>query len=52
MCGDFVVFDLVSDGVEVIVEGNIYVYVLLCGCVLVGVKGNLDVCIFCMCLEF
>lgn len=49
--GDFVVFVLVSYGVEIIVEGNIYIYVLLCGCVFVGVYGNYDVCIFCMCFE-
>lgn len=35
--GDLVVLVMVSVGVEVIVDGNIYIYVLFCGCVLVGV---------------
>lgn len=37
----------VSEGVELFVDGNIYVYGILCGCVLVGVKGNMGVCVFC-----
>ncbi|AMP36081.1 septum site-determining protein MinC [Ralstonia syzygii subsp. celebesensis] len=49
--GDLVVLDLVSDGAEVIAEGNIYVYASLRGRALAGVKGNLDARIFCTCLE-
>ena len=49
--GDLVVLDLVSDGAEVIAEGNIYVYATLRGRALAGVKGNLDARIFCTCLE-
>lgn len=49
--GDLVVLDIVSDGAEVIAEGNIYVYASLRGRALAGVKGNLDARIFCTCLE-
>jgi septum site-determining protein MinC len=49
--GDLVVLDLVSDGAEVIAEGNIYVYASLRGRALAGVKGNLEARIFCTCLE-
>lgn len=42
---------MVNNGVELIVDGCIYVYVLLCGCVLVGVLGNMSVCIFVVLLE-
>ncbi|CAJ0792213.1 Septum site-determining protein MinC [Ralstonia condita] len=49
--GDLVVLDLVSDGAEVIAEGNIYIYASLRGRALAGVKGNLDARIFCTCLE-
>ncbi len=49
--GDLVVLDLVSDGAEVIAEGNIYVYASLRGRALAGVKGNLGARIFCTCLE-
>jgi len=49
--GDLVVLDLVSDGAEVIAEGNIYVYASLRGRALAGVKGNLDARIFSTCLE-
>lgn len=42
---------MVSVGVEVIVDGNIYIYVLFCGCVLVGVQGDQKVCIFIISFE-
>lgn len=50
-CGDLVIVGLVSFGVEVIVVGNIYIYGCLCGCVLVGVNGDILVWIFCYVLD-
>lgn len=44
---DLIVMVIVGVGVEVIVDGSIYIYGILCGCVLVGVQGNIVVCIFC-----
>lgn len=38
MCDcDFIVIGVIVNGVEVIVDGNIYIYGGLCGCVMVGV---------------
>lgn len=45
--GDLVVIVFVSVGVEILVDGNIYVYGLLRGWVLVGVKGDVSVRVFC-----
>ncbi|CAH2787542.1 MAG: Septum site-determining protein MinC [uncultured Caballeronia sp.] len=49
--GDLIVLGLVSYGAEVIAEGNIHIYAPLRGRALAGVHGNLDVRIFCTCLE-
>lgn len=49
--GDLVVLGLVSNGAEIIAEGNIYVYAPLRGRALAGVHGNHDARIFCTCLE-
>jgi septum site-determining protein MinC len=49
--GDLVVLGLVSNGAEVIAEGNIHIYAPLRGRALAGVHGNHDARIFCTCLE-
>lgn len=49
--GDLVVLGLVSNGAEVIAEGNIHIYAPLRGRALAGVQGNHDARIFCTCLE-
>jgi septum site-determining protein MinC len=49
--GDVVVLGLVSNGAEVIAEGNIHIYAPLRGRALAGVHGNHDARIFCTCLE-
>jgi septum site-determining protein MinC len=49
--GDLVVLGLVSNGAEIIAEGNIHVYAPLRGRALAGVHGNHDARIFCTCLE-
>jgi septum site-determining protein MinC len=49
--GDVVVLGLVSNGAEVIAEGNIHIYAPLRGRALAGVQGNHDARIFCTCLE-
>ena len=49
--GDLIVLDLVSNGAEVIAEGNIHIYAPLRGRALAGVHGNHDARIFCTCLE-
>ncbi|CAH2777262.1 MAG: Septum site-determining protein MinC [uncultured Paraburkholderia sp.] len=49
--GDIVVLGLVSNGAEVIAEGNIHIYAPLRGRALAGVQGNHDARIFCTCLE-
>jgi len=49
--GDLVVLGLVSNGAEVIAEGNIHIYAPLRGRALAGVRGNHDARIFCTCLE-
>ncbi|CAD6524546.1 septum site-determining protein MinC [Paraburkholderia hiiakae] len=49
--GDVVVLGLVSNGAEVIAEGNIYIYAPLRGRALAGVHGNHDARIFCTSLE-
>jgi len=49
--GDLVVLALVSNGAEIIAEGNIYVYAPLRGRALAGVHGNHEARIFCTCLE-
>jgi septum site-determining protein MinC len=49
--GDLVVLGMVSNGAEVIAEGNIHIYAPLRGRALAGVHGNHDARIFCTCLE-
>jgi septum site-determining protein MinC len=49
--GDLIVLGLVSNGAEVIAEGNIHIYAPLRGRALAGVHGNHDARIFCTCLE-
>ncbi|WP_042299979.1 septum site-determining protein MinC [Paraburkholderia kururiensis] len=49
--GDLVVLAMVSNGAEVIAEGNIHIYAPLRGRALAGVQGNHDARIFCTCLE-
>ncbi|WP_028205182.1 septum site-determining protein MinC [Paraburkholderia nodosa] len=49
--GDVVVLGLVSNGAEVIAEGNIHIYAPLRGRALAGVHGNHDARIFCTSLE-
>lgn len=49
--GDVVVLGLVSNGAEVIAEGNIHIYAPLRGRALAGVHGNHNARIFCTCLE-
>jgi septum site-determining protein MinC len=49
--GDVVVLGLVSNGAEIIAEGNIHIYAPLRGRALAGVHGNHDARIFCTCLE-
>ena len=49
--GDLVVLGLVSNGAEVIAEGNIHIYAPLRGRALAGVHGNHEARIFCTCLE-
>jgi septum site-determining protein MinC len=49
--GDLVVLGLVSNGAEVIAEGNIHIYAPLRGRALAGVQGNHQARIFCTCLE-
>jgi septum site-determining protein MinC len=49
--GDLVVLGLVSNGAEVIAEGNIHIYAPLRGRALAGVHGNHDARIFCTRLE-
>jgi septum site-determining protein MinC len=49
--GDLVVLGLVSNGAEVIAEGNIHIYAPLRGRALAGVRGNHEARIFCTCLE-
>lgn len=49
--GDLVVLAMVSNGAEVIAEGNIHIYAPLRGRALAGVHGNHDARIFCTCLE-
>jgi septum site-determining protein MinC len=49
--GDLVVLALVSNGAEIIAEGNIHIYAPLRGRALAGVHGNHDARIFCTCLE-
>ncbi len=49
--GDVIVLGLVSNGAEVIAEGNIHIYAPLRGRALAGVHGNHDARIFCTCLE-
>lgn len=49
--GDLVVLGAVSNGAEVIAEGNIHIYAPLRGRALAGVHGNHDARIFCTSLE-
>lgn len=49
--GDLIVLGLVSNGAEVIAEGNIHIYAPLRGRALAGVHGNHDARIYCTCLE-
>jgi septum site-determining protein MinC len=49
--GDLVVLGMVSNGAEVIAEGNIHIYAPLRGRALAGVHGNHDARIFCTSLE-
>jgi septum site-determining protein MinC len=49
--GDLVVLGIVSNGAEVIAEGNIHIYAPLRGRALAGVHGNHDARIFCTSLE-
>ncbi|KKB63803.1 septum formation inhibitor [Robbsia andropogonis] len=49
--GDLVILGQVSNGAEVIAEGNIHVYAPLRGRALAGVHGNHAARIFCTCLE-
>jgi len=49
--GDVVVLGLVSNGAEIIAEGNIHIYAPLRGRALAGVHGNHEARIFCTCLE-
>ena len=49
--GDLVVLGMVSNGAEIIAEGNIHIYAPLRGRALAGVHGNHDARIFCTCLE-
>ncbi|MCP3706487.1 septum site-determining protein MinC [Paraburkholderia sp. CNPSo 3274] len=49
--GDVVVLGLVSNGAEVIAEGNIHIYAPLRGRALAGVHGNHEARIFCTSLE-
>ncbi|CAB3786776.1 septum site-determining protein MinC [Paraburkholderia caffeinitolerans] len=49
--GDLVVLGQVSNGAEVIAEGNIHIYAPLRGRALAGVHGNHDARIFCTSLE-
>jgi len=49
--GDVIVTAVVSDGAEVIADGNVHVYAPLRGKAIAGARGNTDARIFTTCLE-
>jgi len=49
--GDLIILAQVSEGAEILADGNIHVYNTLRGRALAGVKGNTDARIFCQQLE-
>ncbi len=49
--GDLVILGAVSDGADVVADGNIHVYGALRGRALAGVKGDVEAWIFCQSLE-
>lgn len=49
--GDLIVLSSVSEGAEVLADGNIHVYGSLRGRALAGVRGDSQARIFCQCLE-
>ena len=48
---DLVVLAMVSDGAEVIADGNVHVYAPLRGRAIAGARGNTDARIFTTCLQ-
>ena len=48
---DLIVIGSVSEGAEILADGNIHVYGILRGRALAGIKGYTDARIFCYCME-